>query len=117
MAILIRVEKKPAILRLGKWVAGDPALEQRLNAALESWIAETGGPALSDRDPEHTAAMEVARRLGARVVLKVRAGKKGSGVYAARRQMRFNFDATVKLTRRLPRKRTQAKTPTPRASG
>jgi hypothetical protein len=109
MSVLIRVRNKAAILRHGIWVSADAALERELNATLNGWIAETGGPALSDADPELTAAKEVTRRVEGRIALRS-PSKLGAGVYVAKRQMKFNFDAipAVALSRRAPKRRVAA---------
>jgi len=108
MAVLIRVRNKAAILRHGVWVSADAALERELNATLNGWIAETGGPAVSDADPELTAAKEVTRRVEGRIALRL-PSKLGASVYVAKRQMKFNFDAipAVTLSRRAPKRRVE----------
>jgi hypothetical protein len=104
MAILLRVQQRTAILRRGQWLSSDADLERLLNDTMNAWIGETGGPALSDADPEFTAARETAQRVAGRVVLRVAAGRKGQRVYADRRQMSFKFDRAISLSRMVRRK-------------
>lgn len=100
MAILVRVQQKTAILRYGEWISADSEMERLLNEAMNAWIGETGGPALTEADPELCSAKEVARRVGGRVVLRVAAGLKGQKVYADRRQMSFAFDRVLPMSGR-----------------
>lgn len=107
MAVLIRLQNKTAILRQGQWRSADPQLEALLNDTQDAWIAETGGPAMTDRDPDRTAAEEMTRRLGGNVSLRLKAGKRSRHAYAARRQLSFQFEHSLQQTGP-PRKRRRA---------
>ena len=90
MGLLAQFDGRKAFLRQGEWIASDHSLEKRLNDATESWIQETGGPALSDGDPEHTVATTICARLGGKVLLRERGDPTESRrVYFERRQLRL----------------------------
>jgi hypothetical protein len=92
MSILIRVDRRKAIFRGGAWVASDRALESHLNAETERWIAETGGPPVTDSDPEATCARTIARRLNATVLRHVPSRtSKTREIFFARRQLKLGF--------------------------
>ncbi|MCX6621636.1 MAG: hypothetical protein NTY38_11290 [Acidobacteria bacterium] len=70
--------------------------EQSLNKEMNAWMQETGGPPVSDPHPDQTAAKEMARRLGGRVLLSVKSARsRASEVYFDRRQMDLVFPAKV----------------------
>lgn len=87
MAVLVKFRKRKAFLRRGQWSCADPALEAVLKAAYEEWIRETGGPSLSDPYPEASAAAEIARRVGARVLAHV--PTRDAYPYISRRQLQL----------------------------
>ncbi len=92
MSVLIRLKRQRAVLRQGAWLSSNPRFEEQLNAAMEAWIEQTGGPAVSDPDPEKTAAAAIASQLGAKIVAHVRAnGSEARRLYHDRRQMRIPF--------------------------
>lgn len=92
MSVLIRIGRHKAILRDGVWVCADPETEARLNEATESWIATTGGPPISDSDPERTVARTIGALFGARVLLHVEADPgRSRKMYLNRRQMGLNY--------------------------
>jgi hypothetical protein len=88
--VLIRINKQKAILRSGVWRCADPQTEQLLNSATEAWILQTGGPPVSDSNPERTLAAQVVPSLGGRILLQVR-GKQleARRAFFARRQMKL----------------------------
>jgi hypothetical protein len=93
MSVLIRINGRKAFFRDGAWVCSDRALEARLNAEMEQWIEETGGPLIGARDPEFAAAKEIAARCGGGIVHHVPArGDRGASRFLARRQMTLGFD-------------------------
>ena len=88
MGALVQFDGRKAFLRQGSWISADPELEARLNQATETWIQETGGPAVSDSDPERTVARTMAKRFGGRVLIHVRGSPSESRrVYLRRRQL------------------------------
>jgi hypothetical protein len=90
MGVLAQFDGRKAFLRQGAWVAADRALERRLNDATETWIRETGGPLLSDSDPERTVARTIAARFGGRILIHQPGHPSESRrVYFERRQMRL----------------------------
>ncbi|MEK7753231.1 MAG: hypothetical protein AAB654_15005 [Acidobacteriota bacterium] len=92
MGALIQIDGRKAFLRQGSWMSADLELEVRLNQATEAWIQETGGPAVSDSDPERTVARTLAKRFGGRVLTHVRGDPSESRrVYLSRRQMRLPY--------------------------
>jgi hypothetical protein len=92
MGVLLSVNGKKAILRHGEWRCADAAVERALARACEEWIEQTGGPALDARDPELEAAQAVAARIGARVLMRVRANRRREAQnYLVRRQMSLPF--------------------------
>jgi hypothetical protein len=91
---MIRVGRQKAILRRGVWLAANPTLESQLNSRMSSWISQTGGPPLHDPDHEATAAREMARQLGGRVLTKV--PSPGSrATYIRLRQLQLDFPNPV----------------------
>jgi hypothetical protein len=71
MGVMINCAGKKAFLRSGEWRSADLELEERLNRLTEAWVHETGGPALDSPNPEETAALAIASRIGARVLLEI----------------------------------------------
>lgn len=92
MSVLVRIGTRKAILREGMWLCADPEIEDRLNEATESWITTTGGPPISDSDPELTVAKTIGARFGARILVHVEphAGRSRE-IYFNRRQMGFTY--------------------------
>jgi hypothetical protein len=94
MSVLARFGKRVAILRAGSWISSDGALETRLNDYTTRWFQESGGPPLSERNQEAAVAAHVAREMGGRLGVRVRAASKASNRYfLAKRQMALSFDA------------------------
>jgi hypothetical protein len=92
MAVMVRIQNRKAIFRHGAWICSDPAMEKNLNLALESWIEQTGGPPLGDRDPEHTAAQVVTGQMGGRILAHVPSNlKRSRAFFFERRQIRLPF--------------------------
>jgi hypothetical protein len=92
MGALVQIEGRKAFLRQGSWISADLELEVRLNRATEAWIQETGGPAVSDSNPERTVARTLAKRFGGRVLAHVPGNPSESRrVYLSRRQMRLPY--------------------------
>lgn len=96
MGSLVRFGRHRAFLREAEWRCADPVFEQSLNDEMNTWLRETGGPSLSDPHPDHTAAREIARRLGGRVLLSVKSDRgRAAEVYFDRRQMSLSFPARM----------------------
>ncbi|MFN3323560.1 MAG: hypothetical protein ACK5AZ_08700 [Bryobacteraceae bacterium] len=94
MGVLISINRQKAILRQGQWVCADVRVEEALNEATECWIRETGGPPLNSKDPEHSVAVEIARRFGGKILFRaVPRGKGSRRIYMARRQLKLDFGA------------------------
>lgn len=92
MSILIRIDGRKAIFRGGVWVASDLSLEARLNTETERWISETGGPPVTDSDPEATCARTIARRVDATVLRHVPSRtSRTREIFFSRRQMKLSF--------------------------
>ena len=94
MGVVVRIGACKALLREGEWRCANARLERRLNAQTESWIAETGGPALGADDPEAEVAREMARRNGG--VVKMHAPARSvrmRRLYFTRRQISFDFQS------------------------
>ena len=90
MGVLAQFDGRKAFLRQGAWVSASRALENRLNDATEAWIQETGGPPLSDSDPERTVARTIAARLGGRILIHQQGDPSESRrVFLERRQLRL----------------------------
>ena len=90
MGVMAQFDGRKAFLRQGAWMSADHALEKRLNEATETWIRETGGPPLSDSDPERTVANTMTARLGGKVLTHQPGDPHESRrVYFERRQMRL----------------------------
>ena len=88
MGALVQIDGRKAFLRQGSWISADLELEARLNQATETWIQETGGPAVADSDPERTVARTMAKRFGGRVLIHVHGNPSESRrVYLRRRQL------------------------------
>ena len=88
MSVLVRIGKQKAILRDGVWVCADRRLEQLLNSTTDTWIRETGGPPVGDRDHEGTVAAEISRRFGGHMLLRVKpSARQAVRVYISRRQL------------------------------
>jgi hypothetical protein len=93
---MVRFGRNLAFLREAEWRCANAALEQRLNQEMHDWMQSTGGPPLGDTHPERTAAREMARRLGGRVLLNVSSSRsRAPEVYLSRRQMELDFSAKV----------------------
>lgn len=100
MSVLIRVGKRKAILRRGRWLAADRRLEDRLNSETRRWIQATGGPAFSEDDQEGAVAREIARRFGGRVRLHLRSRTASSAqAYLRHRQLEFDFSGPPGVNR------------------
>lgn len=90
MGVLVQFNGRKAFLRRGEWVSSDRSLEKRLNDTTEAWIQDTGGPPLSDSDPEKTVARTITARLGGRILIHQPGDPHQSRrVYFDRRQMRL----------------------------
>jgi hypothetical protein len=64
---MIRVGRRKAFFRYGTWRSANKELEQSLNELTRSWLHETGGPPLRERDQELLIAKEIARQTGGRL--------------------------------------------------
>jgi hypothetical protein len=96
MSVLIQVGQRKAILRQGEWRCADPHMENWLNVETKRWIQQTGGPRLEDADHEAAVAREMARRLGGRILLRVRTRGSGNAVaYIPYRQLELEFAAAA----------------------
>lgn len=96
MSVLVRFGKHKAFLREGKWMAANPELEQTLNEETSRWFREAGGPPIRESDQEGRVAGELARRLGGRVVLRLRSRtQEAARAFVPLRQMEFDFSAGV----------------------
>ncbi len=92
MGVMVRFGRQKAFLRRGEWISADRELEERLNALTTSWIQETGGPPIEDRDHERTVAMEMAERLGGRIAMRITPPVKQTAlIYISRRQLDLDF--------------------------
>ncbi|MEX2263268.1 MAG: hypothetical protein WD696_15025 [Bryobacteraceae bacterium] len=91
MSVLLRIGRKVAILRDGKWVSADSRLEAQLERETESWFVDNGGPPISHFDPEHATASEMARRLGGRIAIRIPASSRSRVLFDAKRQLEFKF--------------------------
>lgn len=92
MGVVMRVGKQKAFLRDGEWRSADQALEDRLNGITQSWIEETGGPALTSSDPELEAAKVIARRAHGRILLHTPSDARvAARTWFARRQYKLAF--------------------------
>jgi len=88
MGVVARVKGQTVFLREGAWRCADPDLEAELNRLTERWIQETGGPALSAKDPEREVARELTRRYRGRILAHVPArGHLGARRYFRQRQL------------------------------
>lgn len=92
MSAIVRIAGRKAILCGGHWTSADPLLEARLNSATDAWIRETGGPAVSDADPERTTARQISVQFGGRIVRHARSLRRDARLhYLSRRQMEIAF--------------------------
>jgi hypothetical protein len=87
MPVLAKINGQKAILRSGEWRSADPRTERILNAATNAWIQRTGGPPLTDADPERRVAEHIVPSLGGRILLRVRAKSDLRHIYLNRRQL------------------------------
>jgi hypothetical protein len=89
MSVLVAIHAQKAFFRDGQWRSADRQLERRLNEFTASWIRQTGGPKLSDRDPELTCAAHVAGQFEGRVLRHVpaRRPEEVRHRFVSRRQM------------------------------
>lgn len=86
MSVIVRFGSRKAILCAGEWTAADRVLEERLNQATQSWLRETGGPAIGDADPDFTTAMTIGVAHGGKIHRHV-ARPSTQRVYLQARQM------------------------------
>lgn len=92
MGTLVRFGKQKAFLREGEWRCANHELETRLNEVTQTWIQQTGGPPVADRDHEQTVAQEIAERLDGRIITRVSPpSRKAAGVYVSLRQLHLDF--------------------------
>jgi hypothetical protein len=92
MSVLVHIGNRKAILRRGEWMCADTQLESLLNTTTKTWIQETGGPPIQDRDHERTVAREITRRLGGRIALRIPSSPKRSAqIYISHRQLELDF--------------------------
>jgi len=92
MGVMVRFGTQKAFLRKGYWLSSNAALESQLNELTTSWIQETGGPPIEDRDHERTVAQEIANRLGGRIVRRVApSATQSAQIYISRRQLDLDF--------------------------
>ena len=92
MGVMVRFGRQKAFLRRGEWISADHELEKRLNAMTTSWIQETGGPPIEDKDHERTVAMKVAGQLGGRIAMRTAPStKRTAQIYISRRQLDLDF--------------------------
>jgi hypothetical protein len=112
MSVLVRFGSRKAILRSGRWISSDVALEEQLNRETTEWIQHTGGPGFRDPNQERTVASEMAARLDGRILLEVKPRSREADLYFfAQRQLTLSFDSALSLdnrTRRRTRTRTKA---------
>ena len=90
MSVSIRVQRRVAILRQGRWFAAHPGYEDQLNRITEDWIRRTGGPPLDDDDPEYTVAKTIATELGGHISSHVKSPDSRS-LYLQKRQMEIPY--------------------------
>lgn len=101
MPVLVRFEKRKAFLRDGRWRSADQALESSLNESTADWIRQTGGPPISDADQERTVALEMAERLGGKILIHMRSRSGRSAAYfVQQRQMKLDFSGALTMSRR-----------------
>ena len=109
MSVLVRIGNRKAILRWGEWWSADKELERQLNEATTSWIRETGGPPLKDRDQERTVAVEMARRYEGRLALHVKSRSgKSTQRFVEQRQMVLEFPSYSPANSRKARRQPNA---------
>jgi hypothetical protein len=101
MPVLVKIDKRKAFLRDGRWRSADVALESSLNEATTSWIRQTGGPAFSDADQERSVAREMAARFEGKILIHMRSRSGRSAEYfVQQRQMKLEFGKALSMTRR-----------------
>jgi hypothetical protein len=119
MSILVRFGTRKAILRSGRWICSDVALEEQLNKETTEWIQHTGGPGYRDPDQERTVASEMAERFSGRILLEVKPRTRDADRYFfAQRQLTLSFESTISLDSRARRRlRPQTKAVATPAAG
>ena len=106
---MVRFGNRKAILRWGEWCSADAELERELNESTTTWIRETGGPSLKDRDPERTVAMEMARRHKGRLAMHIKSRQgKSTQRFVEMRQMVIEFPSFSPANTRKPRRQPGA---------
>jgi hypothetical protein len=92
MSVLVRIGRKKAFLCEAIWRCSDIELEQKLQEALEIWIHRTGGPPMSNKDPDSFAAAALADEMGFEVThVTPPKGRKARIAYVSKRQIRLPF--------------------------
>jgi hypothetical protein len=92
MSVLVRLGRKKAFLCEAVWRCSDIEIEQQLQQALEIWIHKTGGPPMSNKDPDSFAAGALADECGFEVThVTPPKGRKARNAYLAHRQIRLPF--------------------------
>jgi len=95
---MVQFDSQKAFLREGAWRSADISLEQELNDSTTQWIRETGGPSVSDSDPEHAVAKEMAGRLGGKILLHFKSStERSKAKFLGHRQMTLEFTAALPL--------------------
>lgn len=106
MSVLIRVGIRKAILRAGRWISADLALERQLNETTSQWIKETGGPRLDDGEPEKTVAQEMVNRYKGHLLVYLKSRSRvSSESFVRQRQLEFTFDAFLEIPAKTPKVR------------
>ena len=101
MPVMVKFDSRKAFLRDGAWWSADTTLERELNESTTKWIRETGGPPISDGDPEETVAREMAGRLGGKILLHFKSSTgRSEARFLEHRQMTLNFTASLPLSNR-----------------
>ena len=80
MSVLVRLGRRAAILRGGKWISADSTLEYQLNTYTSSWFQQGRAP-WHAKDQERAVAEEIAREFGGRVTMHVPTRRKASERY------------------------------------
>lgn len=92
MSVLVRLGRKKAFLCEAVWRCSDLEIERQFQEALEIWIHKTGGPPLSNKDPDSYAAAALADELGYEIThVTPPKGRKARNAYLAHRQIRLPF--------------------------
>ncbi len=92
MSVLVRVGRKKAILCEAEWRSADRDLESHFQNMLELWIARTGGPPLSHKDPDNYAARALQPDLGFDITHNTSPkGRAARTAYLSKRQYRLPF--------------------------